>query len=1076
MTDSFQNTVNMTEETAMDKEYVRFSDEQLKFLSLFYAFEKPLPLDVAEKLFPIPLTSFLELLGRDKYPALIMEVEENLFRISPDLPKQITDRLEAMNDKDRLSDIIDRLIDLNIVNEIDPGGVSGLFVKSGRIEDIAEIEFNRARKALEKGDQHRAMHHLWNVVKQPYKILENPKHKRIFISATMKLSDLCFLLGSGFVELPKFLKKARSMALQLGDRRSHALINLNLSIFLHISHQHEESLITLNAGLKEVEELGDEDILNRSAAFVGLSYFLKGMFIEAEPYLERATSDFEHQGIESMTLGSFPMPFLRGWCVAKLGYFQDAVGGLERSRRLARVKSQDSLATTILVVLGAVLQMAGNYKVAAYHLEPARAEALEARNKFALALVEDSLILQSFMEGRIEDTCKKLDRASSFGSSNGFPRLYTASYILEMIFEMESLGLSINPQMSLENQISWIQKAPNIHAKGIAYRIMAKKAFRNKEPIKVICTHLENSERLLNQSGDPIELAKTQLETVRLKILENKKQQAAQLAENAFETLATHDLEFIFPGDLKYLLKKQNKAEEIRREYQYFLNQGLKIFEFKANSESVNQIFTRMLKFACRLLKAERGGIFCLDVSGHDRRLLLQAGYNLTEFDIFKEDFASGMTAIKNAIRRSTAVTFSFEPDENAAERPFIREIMCLPMKKQGKIYNVFYFDNTYLKNRFHLIDKKMMVHLSKFIDGYIEQLIDYNQLKKETSIRSLAQSSQIQQMQREEFVFQSQVMIRLLAEAEQIAATDTTILIQGETGVGKEVLSRQIHHMSPRKIGPFEVVDLTSIPESLLESELFGYEKGAFTGADQQKRGRIELAHKGTLLLDEIGEIPLSFQVKLLRLLQEKTFVRVGGTRTLISDFRLIAATNRELEKEVSKGRFRQDLFYRLNMMPILVPPLRERKEDIVLLAKHFLSRYAVKHNKEGLKIRPNDITLLIGYHWPGNVRELKNVMERASLLSKNGKLDFSQLKSRGSKQFKSTRINTDADDAGVNGLFNDIQSLEDLERQHIQNVLDQTHGKIGGPSGAGDLLGIKRTTLYAKMRKLGIRPKHRF
>jgi transcriptional regulator with GAF, ATPase, and Fis domain len=293
--------------------------------------------------------------------------------------------------------------------------------------------------------------------------------------------------------------------------------------------------------------------------------------------------------------------------------------------------------------------------------------------------------------------------------------------------------------------------------------------------------------------------------------------------------------------------------------------------------------------------------------------------------------------------------------------------------------------------------------------------------------------------------------------------------LIQGETGVGKEVIARRLHHLSRRRNGPFEVVDLTAIPETLLESELFGYEKGAFTGADRQKPGRIELAQKGTLLLDEIGEIPLSFQVKLLRLLQEKTFVRVGGTRTLNSDFRLIAATNRDLEKEAIAGRFRQDLFYRLNMMPINVPPLRDREEDIVILARHFLTQYAVKHNRAGLHLLPDDIAVLTSYSWPGNVRELKNVMERAVLLSKNKRLDFSLLRVEASAEYPQRHGRAETFSLKDKEIFADIPTMPELERRYMAYILEKTKGKIGGSGGAAAVLGLKRTTFYSKMKKLG-------
>ncbi|MFO7963671.1 MAG: sigma 54-interacting transcriptional regulator [Desulfobacterales bacterium] len=1056
----------------MDSQSLNLSDEQLKFLSVLYALEKPVSLETAGKLSPILPAPFMELLGHHRHPALIREIGKNLFSISPDLPKPLKKRIDAFNNSRRLSEIVDRLLELDMIDHIDSDVVRGLLNKTGRITDIAELEINQARKALKSGDQHLAMHHLWNVVKKLYEISEDPRFDRMFISATLKLSDLCLSLGTGFMELPRFLKKARSMAGRLGDRRSHALINLNLSIFLHIARQHEDASKALSEGLAEVEELGDEDILNRSAAFLGLNFFLKGMFREAEPYLERANIDFEMQGGESMSLGPLPMPFLLGWCVANLGHFHDAVGGLASSMRVAARRSQNALATTIRAILGAVLQMAGKYKEAAFQLDMAKKEALRTSNTFAITIAEGSLIFQRFIEGRIDEARTQMERPAIIGGTDGFARLYTAPHILEMIFEMEARGLPVNPRLNLKSEIEWIQKAPNIHAKGAAYRILAKSAFRRNDSLDLARSHLKKSKKYLEQSGDPIEKSKTQLELVRLKILENKMLQARLLAESAYDTLLQHDLEFMFPEDLSQLLDRRNESEKTVREYRSFVARCFTVFEFETVGDNANRILSRILKYACRLLKAERGAVFKVDPpSGENVRL--RTGYNMTDFDVSGEDFSPVLEVMQNAVKTQSARRFEPAPgDEDTRRYPYIREMICLPVVKYGRVADVYYFDNTYLENRFHLLDDRIMTRLTRFLDDHIEQFVEFEHLKKETSIRSSAQTVQIEQLQREALVFKSKGMTRLLAEVEQVAATDTTVLIQGETGVGKEVLARQIHRISPRKPGPFEVVDLTAIPENLLESELFGYEKGAFTGADQQKRGRIELAHNGTLLLDEIGEIPPAFQVKLLRFLQEKTFVRVGGTRTLTSDFRLVAATNRELEKEVTEERFRQDLFYRLNMMPIRIPPLRERIDDIVVIARHYLSQYAVKYGKEGLSILPDDMEALTRYPWPGNVRELKNVLERAVLLSSNGKMDFAQLKA-GQPVPQTSEDNAPKYRLAVpDRLLGETPSLEELERRYIRHILEKTNGKIGGKGGAGDLLGMKRTTLYSRMRKLGIHP----
>jgi len=261
---------------------------------------------------------------------------------------------------------------------------------------------------------------------------------------------------------------------------------------------------------------------------------------------------------------------------------------------------------------------------------------------------------------------------------------------------------------------------------------------------------------------------------------------------------------------------------------------------------------------------------------------------------------------------------------------------------------------------------------------------------------------------------------------------------------------------MSPRQSKPFIVVDPTSIPETLIESELFGHEKGAFTGAVKQKKGRLELADKGTLFIDEIGELPKSIQVKLLRAIQERQFYRVGGSRMFRSDFRLIAATNRNLAAEVASGNFREDLYYRINVVPFRIPALRERTDDIPALAKFLLKGFSQKYNRPNIKIDAETERLMKQYNWPGNVREMKNIIERATLLSYGDKLEV---------DLSSTeKIDTEHS-------FADMPTLHELEKRYIQFVLNKTNGKMGGRDSASEIMGINRATLYSRMKKLGMR-----
>src|SRR5262245_3199097 len=309
-----------------------------------------------------------------------------------------------------------------------------------------------------------------------------------------------------------------------------------------------------------------------------------------------------------------------------------------------------------------------------------------------------------------------------------------------------------------------------------------------------------------------------------------------------------------------------------------------------------------------------------------------------------------------------------------------------------------------------------------------------------------------------EEIIGESPALKHILQQLQTVAPLDATVLIQGETGTGKELVARAIRNLSSRRERTLVKVNCAAIPTGLLESELFGHEKGAFTGAIAQRIGRFELAHRGTLFLDEVGDIPLELQPKLLRVLQEQEFERLGSARTTRVDVRLVAATNVDLAQKVAANQFRSDLYYRLNVFPVMIPPLRERREDIPLLARYFAQKYARRMKKSIETIPARGMTALTEYHWPGNVRELENFIERAVILSRSSELHLplAELKHRS--------------DPGATVSSNGFGTLENIEREHIVRALGETKWVIGGPAGAAARLGLKRTTLQSRMRKLGI------
>jgi len=317
------------------------------------------------------------------------------------------------------------------------------------------------------------------------------------------------------------------------------------------------------------------------------------------------------------------------------------------------------------------------------------------------------------------------------------------------------------------------------------------------------------------------------------------------------------------------------------------------------------------------------------------------------------------------------------------------------------------------------------------------------------------------------QIIGKSAALQRVLKEVETVGPTGSTVLIYGETGSGKELIARALHDLSPRRSDAFVKLNCAAIPTGLLESELFGHEKGAFTGAAAQRIGRFELASHGTVFLDEVSEIPLELQPKLLRVLQEREFERLGSNHTLHTDARLIAATNRDLAAMLEEQKFRSDLFYRLNVFPVCVPPLRDRCEDIPLLVRHFVQEFGQRMNRRIETIPLEVLSILSEYQWPGNIRELQNVIERAVILSSGPelRLEFSDLRKSGADKY----------DSLVKPAQGKLQrALQETERRWILRALEQTRWVIAGPNGAAAHLGVKRSTLQARMQKLGITRAH--
>ena len=393
------------------------------------------------------------------------------------------------------------------------------------------------------------------------------------------------------------------------------------------------------------------------------------------------------------------------------------------------------------------------------------------------------------------------------------------------------------------------------------------------------------------------------------------------------------------------------------------------------------------------------------------------------------------------------------------------RSLCRIPLISRDRVLGVMSL-GTHREAAFTDGDMAFLGEVAKQVAIGVENALAYGQiadLKDKLTQEKVYLEDEIRsELNFEEIVGNSEGLRRVLRKVETVAPTDSTVLIYGETGTGKELIARAVHNLSARKANAFVKMNCAAIPAGLLESELFGHERGAFTGAISQRVGRFELAHRGTMFLDEVGELPLELQPKLLRVLQEREFERLGSSRTLRTDARLIAATNRDLGDMVAEQTFRSDLYYRLNVFPVRIPPLRERPEDIPMLVRHFVQQFARRNNRAIDTIPSEVMETLVHYHWPGNIRELQNVIERAVIVSRGPllKVPVADLRPNGVRH-ETTRTAAAPTLRGT---------LDEAERSQILAALEQSRWIIAGPNGAAARLGMKRSTLQFRMQKLGI------
>ena len=1028
----------------MPDSFPDFTPLQWEFLSALEAFSEPVTIEIIGTLVPLPPGQFLDFIRKCETNDWIHQSENDLFSLSDELPSGVQLKLEKINSTVKIKEILDSLASNNLVDKLPRKVLARLLKKSGRQKKALRLEMELAVDALKLGHREIAQNHLIEINRLLKAIGEALIQETWFIGAAIKLSRYSTARLVGIKLIIPLIKKTIKIAEIKGDQRQWALANLILGKCYWHRYKVKDAIDFLSRGKEKVEDLGDRDILTQAALYIGIYYYIQGLFQKASVFFETAAKASEEN--EDYIL-NFEAPVLLSYCDVFHGEFHRAIGKLDFFRHCVLKLEDYHSAAAYRAILGIILWLINKREEALFHLEKSKTDSLALDNMpgYYLSLVGLSSLYMK--EGDIDNGLALFKTMLSATDKMELVHQVYHPFFLESHFAAEQAGCKLPKRWGFNEQFELIMTKPCIHLQGAALRLRAVKSMTEGVFDDRIIKDLNASEKLLNECDDPTELAKTRIEKTRFYLNKKDLEKARGLAYEAYRGLSGY-CEIFFPDDLRFLLgSKETKLNDELEQFVRILE------EFISASEDVRNLDS-LLSILCRFFRAERSGLFLF--GGKTKKPPeLKASRNLSRTIVDAEGFRESLTIIYKSFRiKKPVVVQSGKNGEIPGHLPSL-SILCLPFRSENRVEGVLYFDNTYLENCFDFVESPMLKRLVNHLANFIESFVWRRQSDKAAEYPPAEASTRADRSGNPDLISGNRDLLRILSKAKRIAPSDATVLILGEKGVGKEVLAQWIHRNSRRVEHTIIVVDIAAMPETLVESELFGYEKGAFTGADRQKIGLVELAHQGTLFIDEIGEIPQNIQAKLLRLFQEKSFMRIGGTKTITSDFRLLTATNRNLKQEVASGRFREDLYYRLNLLEFSIPPLRQRPEDILLLARHFLSYYAKKYNRSKLVLTPDLETSLIEYDWPGNVRELKNVIERAVLIAEEDCVEFNFPLRQGSF---------------IDDPFSDLPTMNEMQRRYLNYVFKKTGGLIGGPGGAAEILGMKRTTVNSRKKKLGI------
>ncbi len=878
----------------------------------------------------------------------------------------------------------------------------------------------------------------------------------LFIKAAIEYSNIT-TGKSSTTKMLSLLLTAKARAKNL-EPCYESLLEMHIAKHEWLGSHHEKALRRFEQALSKIEHMGNPDVLAATTDLSNYFLFWQGRFLEVIENYERSLPD-----VDRYPSGVFPITaaITVARSYAMTGQLTQGLGMLHTIYERCAEKGDLFLASHASSAIGIIMLSINRIDDAFLYLKSSFEEAKQSRNYYVKLLVTFMFALAHHRKGENVQSLTYL-RTFLKDTREINQTLQVHPYLMEICWAMELGEFPRIPDLSLEEQIKEMLGVRNILSRGIAYRFQALLGKRQGWSNQRIIRSLNLSADLIGESGHRIEYAKTQLELARYYLGAGDLKKVRRLVRTATEILSASNMDLV-PDDLRVFVRNPNRERNV-------LNEILELrSEMAAAGQDKRQLLQQIVAAINRITGAERGGILLVGSEGRPG-LQLRASKNLTTEQINHGSFEPSRRIIEEVTLSGKGRIFAVDPSAGDAvgRGGVVRSGICVPLVLAAKTIGVLYHDNRLLGNVFKEADLSLLEYFAALVALDLDAMTarrDLQVFQERNQAREITIEKEFEQAGVSNgFVGTSPAMKRLLAEMAKVSKTDTAVLILGETGVGKNLVASVLHDGSARSGGPFVSVQCSALTESLITSELFGHEKGAFTGATNRHIGRFEMADKGTLFLDEIGDLGLEVQARLLRVLQSKEFERVGGGKeTLVSDFRLIAATNRNLEEDIRTGRFREDLYYRINVFPLYVPPLRERKEDIPLLVRHFLKAYSPK-GQEVLEDVPKDIMeKLISYDWPGNIREMENIVQRGMILGQGRRFRLPDL---GAVPFRTDQTN------GAGSSFN---TLEENERQHILEALGRTRWKIHGPEGAAEILKINPSTLASRMKKLGIRKPER-